>query len=91
MFGRTIADLMKLNTLIHLLVETLAGRAIGRMEGSIVTVSASSSPNLSVTVRAGESRIKDYLLQTLPVLAFEVTYKRVVSLSFRESVFFEII
>ena len=90
MLGRAVSHLMELNALVHLLTEALAGRAVRRVEGRIVAVGTSAPPHLSVAVRAGEARIEDDLLQTLPVLALEIPYKRIISLSLRESVFFKI-
>jgi hypothetical protein len=82
---------MKLNSFIHLLMKTLACRTVRRMESGIVAVGTSPATYLSVAVRTRESRIEHNLLQTLPILAFEIPYERVVPFPIRETIFFKIL
>jgi hypothetical protein len=89
--GCAVTHLMELYSLVHLLMETLACSAVGRMEGCIVAVGTSSAAYLSVTVRTCESGIKHDLLKTLAILALEIPYERIVSFPFRETIFFKIL
>ena len=91
MLGRAIAHLVEFNTLVELLVEGFAGSAVGWVEGCVVTICTSSPSYFSVAVRTGESRIKNYLLQALTVLPLEISYKRIISLPIRETIFFKTI
>ena len=91
MLGSAIAHLVKFNTLVELLVQGFTSSAVGWMKGGVVTICTSSSSNLSVSVRAGESRIKNYLLQALTILPLEISYKRIISLPIRETIFFKTI
>ena len=91
MLGRAIAHLMKFNTLVKLLVEGFAGSAVGGMESRIVAICASSPSDFSVSVGTGESRIKNDLLQTLAILPLEISYKRIIPLPVRETIFFKTI
>ena len=59
---RAIADLVEFNAFVQLLMQALAGSAVRRMEGCIVTISASSPAYLAVSIGAGETGIKNNLL-----------------------------
>ena len=75
MFRSAITDLMKTDTLIQLLMQTFAGSAVRRMKSSIVTVSATTTANLAITVRACEAGIEDYFLEALTISALEITHE----------------
>ena len=77
--GRTVADLMKFNTLVHLLMEALPGRAVGGVEGGIVAIGTSSTPHGAVPVGAGEPCVQHYLLQTLAVFPFEISDEGIIT------------
>ena len=85
-----IAYLMEFDTLIHLLVKTLACRAVRWVKGCIVAICASSSSYLSVSVRAGEAGIKHNLLQAFAIFPLEIADKGIISFPVRESVFFKL-
>ena len=76
MFRRTVADFVEFNTLVHLLVEALACRAVGWMEGGIVTIGAAAPAHLSVTVGAGKTAVE----RNLDDLSAEAIFK-VIALS----------
>ena len=80
MLRSAVADLVEFNTLVHLLVEAFACRAIGWMEGGIVTIGAAASANLAVTVGAGEAGIEHNFLKAFAVFLFEISYKGIISL-----------
>ena len=80
MLRRTVADFVEFNTLVHLLVEALACRAVGWMEGGIVTIGAAASAHLAVTVGAGESGIEHNFLKAFTVFLLEISYKGIISL-----------
>ena len=84
----TIADLVEFNTFVQLLMQALAGSAVRRVEGSIVTICASSPTDLTVAVRTSKAGIQNYLLKPLAIFPFEIPHKGIISFSVRESVFF---
>lgn len=63
---------MEGDTLIKLLCDRFAGSAVARVEGSVVAVRASSRPDRTVTVGAGESCVYDELLQPFAVFLTEI-------------------
>ena len=79
MFGGAVADLVEFNPLVHLLMQTFSSSAIGWMEGCIVTIGTTATPNPSVTVRTGESGVEHDLLKPLSVFLLEISYKGVIS------------
>lgn len=83
-----IAYLMELYTFIQLLMKTLSGRAVGWMEGCIITICTSSPPHCTISVRTGEAGIQNYLLKTLAIFPLEVAYEGIVSFPIREFVYF---
>ena len=80
MLRSTVADLMEFNTLIHLLVEALACRAVSWMEGGVVAIGAATSAHLAVTVGAGEAGIEYNFLKAFAVFLLEISYKGIISL-----------
>ena len=90
MLGGPVADLVKLDTLIHLLTERLSGSAVGRMEGGVVTIGAASPSHLAVTVGTGEACVQNDFLKTLAVSAPEISHEGIVSFPVREGIFLEI-
>ena len=86
-----VADLVEFDALIHLLAEGLSCRAVGRMEGSVVTICAASPSHLAVTVGTGEAGIEYDLLKPLAVPALEISDKGIVSFPVREGIFLEIL
>lgn len=90
MLRRTIAHLMEFNTLVQLLVETLAGSAVRRMESGIVTICAAATTYLAITVRTGKTGIEHYLLQALSVFPFEISDEGIVPFPIRESILMKI-
>lgn len=90
MLGGAIADLMEPYPLVHLLDEALAGSAVGRVEGSIVTIGTSAASHSAVPVRACESGIQNYLLKTLAILPPEISDEGIVPFPIRESILMKI-
>ena len=90
MFCCAIAHLVELDTFIHLLMKTLACRAVRWVECSIVAICASAASHLPVSVRAGEASIEYDLLESFAVLPFKVSYERIISFPFWETIFFKI-
>ena len=90
MFCRAISDLMKFNTLIHLLMKTLAGGTVGRMKSGIVTICTSAPSDLAITVRTCKPSIKHNLLQTLAIFPLEISDKRIIPLPIRETIFLKL-
>lgn len=70
-----VADLVEFDALIHLLAEGLSCRAVGRMEGSVVTICAASPSHLAVTVGTGEAGIENDFLKPFAIPALEISYK----------------
>ena len=60
------------------------------MKGCIVAVCASAATDLAVPVRACESGVQHNLLQALAVFTFEISYKRIITLPIRKSIFFKL-
>ena len=87
MFSRAISHLMKLYALVQLKMETLSGSAVRWMEGCIVAIGTASPTDLTVSVRAGESCVQHYLLQTLAIFPLEISDKGVIPLAIGETVF----
>lgn len=76
----TVADLVEFDTLVHLLVQAFACRAVSWMEGGVVAIGAATSAHLAVTVGAGEAGIKHNFLKAFAVFLFEISYKGIISL-----------
>ena len=87
MLSCTITYLVKFYTLIPLLIKTFTSCTLGRMKRCIVAICTSAPTHFSIAVRTGETGIQNYLLKPFSILAFEVTYKRIISSPVRESVF----
>ena len=91
MLCRTVSYLVELNTFVHLLMKTFSCRAVGRVESGIVTICTASATDLAVSVRASETGVKNYLLQSLSIFTLEVSDERVVSFPVRETIFLKML
>ena len=76
----TVADLVEFDTLVHLLVQAFACRAVSWMEGGIVTIGAATATHLAVTIGTGESRVNHNFLKAFAVFLLEISYKGIISL-----------
>ena len=70
---------MKFDALFDLLRYAFCGLTVGWREGLVVAESATSEPNLPVTIWAGESCVYRHLLHTLAKVPAEVCRVAVVS------------
>lgn len=72
-----IAHSVEFYPLVYLLMKALPCRTVSRMEGGIVTVCAPADADLSVTIGACKTGIKDQLLKPFPITLFVVSDKRI--------------
>ena len=89
MLRRTIAHLMELDTLIKLLMKRFSSSAVRGMKGGIITIGTTSAPHFSISVRARKSGIQHNLLETFAIFSLEITYERIVSFPFGETIYFK--
>lgn len=71
---------MELNSFRQLLRDRFVRGAVGRMESAVVAIGATAARERSVTVRAGEARIEDKLLEPASVGLPEISRERIVTL-----------
>ena len=82
---------MKSYSFVKLLMKTFAGSAIRRMKSRIITVRATATAYLTVTIRAGEAGIEDYFLEALTVTTLEIADERIIAFPVRKPIFCEIL
>jgi response regulator of citrate/malate metabolism len=76
---------METDTLVQLLMQTLARSAVRRMEGRIITICTAAASDLTVPVRTGKAGIENYLLKPLTILAFEISDEGIISFPRRKT------